>query len=68
MPNLRNRYEYSQQKDSAAEETPRMVVPYVPSVLVPCLGGCERMVPTGQKCAQCATDAVNAWLKTRKLK
>ena len=68
MPNLRNRYEYSQQKDSAAEETPRVSAPYVASALAPCLGGCERMVPTGQKCAQCAADAVNAWLKTRKPK
>lgn len=68
MPNLRNRYEYSQQKDSAAEETPRVVVPYVPSVLVPCLGGCERMVPTGHKCRECATAAVNAWLNSNKTK
>ena len=33
---------------------------------VPCLGGCGRVMPTGQKCIQCATDAVHAWLLVRK--
>ena len=68
MPNLKGRYEHSQRKDSAVEETPRTSVPYVAAVLAPCLGGCERLVPEGQQCVVCATDAVNAWLKTRKTK
>lgn len=35
---------------------------------VPCLGGCERMVPIGQKCVECATAAVAAWLVIKREK
>ena len=68
MPNLKGRYEHSQQKASDEPPAPRIVSPYVPSVLVPCLGGCERMVPAGQKCVECATAAVDAWLASKRAK
>ena len=68
MPNLKGRYEHSQQKASDAPASPRIAAPYVPSVLVPCLGGCERMVPAGQKCVECATAAVDAWLASKRAK
>ena len=29
----------------------------------PCRGGCGAMMPPGQKCAPCATAAVDAWLQ-----
>ena len=68
MPNLKGRYEHSQQKTSDAPASPRIAATWVPSVLVPCLGGCERMVPLGQKCVECATAAVDAWLASKRAK
>jgi hypothetical protein len=29
-----------------------------------CRGGCGQLMPSGQKCVECATAAVNAWLTT----
>ena len=60
MPNLPNRYEYSQRKD-ADEERPEVTVVHVKSEKVECLGGCGEMVAQGQKCVACATAAVHEW-------
>ena len=58
VPNLPNRYEYSQRKD-ADEERPEVTVVHVKSEKVECLGGCGEMVAPGHKCVACATAAVH---------
>lgn len=63
MPNLRNRYEYSQGKDD------KYNLEVIPTAgersYVPCLGGCGELVAPGQKCVDCAMAAVEEWKTER---
>jgi len=64
VPNLPNRYEYSQRKD-ADEERPEVTVVHVKSEKVKCLGECGEMVAPGHKCVACATAAVEEWRRNK---
>lgn len=59
LPNLKNRYEYSQGKED------KYNVEVIPTVgersYEPCLGECGAMVAPGQKCVPCAVKAVEEW-------
>ncbi len=63
MPNLKGRYEYSNEKGKEGDVYTRSS--YVPSPRCDCLGGCGEQVAKGQKCVSCAARAVDEWLKTR---